>query len=146
MIGQDADRDGFKRAALLNDTITLPEAFDLLEQKVAPPFGKNNREEEKAAFDFGSTILRHDELYHEASWWARREERLCPPYQLLSPKASNLRRLADAGGLRRCALHAGGHFTRHRALLFHRRRGGGDKLGYVLNRVLDGVEGANNVG
>jgi hypothetical protein len=83
---QDADRDGFKWAALLNGTVTLPEAFDLLKQKVARPFGKNNREEENADFDFGSTILRHDELYHEASWWARREERLCPPlYVAIGP-------------------------------------------------------------
>ena|SRR6266404_9622958 len=82
MIGQDGDRDGFKWAALLNGTVTLPETFDLFEQKVARSFGKNDREEENAAFDFGSTILRHDASYHRI-WWARREERLCPPYGIL---------------------------------------------------------------
>src|SRR5260370_9618080 len=81
MIGQDADRDGFKWAALLSGTVTLAETFDLFDQKVARSLGKNDREEEKAAFDFGSTILRHDASYHRTCW-ARREERLCPPYAI----------------------------------------------------------------
>jgi hypothetical protein len=79
VIGQDADRDSFKRTALLDCTVNLPQAVDLIHKKIARPFGENHRENEHAAFEFGSNVPRHDELYHEPLWWARREERLCPP-------------------------------------------------------------------
>ena len=82
VIGQDANRDRFKRSTLLDCPVNPPEAVDLLEQKVTRPFGKNNREKENAALDFGSTILRHNELYHEASWWARRKSAFAHPTKL----------------------------------------------------------------
>src|ERR1700676_3246822 len=82
VIGQDANRDRFKRSTLLDCPVNPPEAVDFLEQKVARPFGKNNREKEDAALDFCSTILRHSELYHEASWWARRKSAFAHPTKL----------------------------------------------------------------
>src|SRR5258708_21265952 len=78
MIGQNADCDGFKRPALLHCSASLPEPFNLFEKKFARPFGENDREKENTAF--GSTVLRHNESYHEAIWWARRKGCLCPPY------------------------------------------------------------------
>jgi len=82
VIGQDANGDSFKRAALLDRPIDLSQTVNLIQQQVARPFGENDREEEHAAFDFGSDVSRHDASYHEALWWARREERLCPPYEV----------------------------------------------------------------
>jgi hypothetical protein len=64
VIGQDADRDGFKRATLLNHSIGLTEAINLIHEKFARPFGQNDREKEHAAFEFGSNVPRHDALYH----------------------------------------------------------------------------------
>jgi len=47
MIGQDADRDSFKRPTCLNVSVGLPEALDLFDQKVARPFGENGRKKRK---------------------------------------------------------------------------------------------------
>ena len=82
VIGQDANGDSFKLATLLDCPIDLSQTVNLIEQQVARPFGENDREEECAAFDFGSYVSRHDASYHAALWWARRKERLCPPYEV----------------------------------------------------------------
>jgi hypothetical protein len=61
VIGQDTYRDGFEWAALLYRSVGPPKAFDLLDQEVTRPFRENDREKEDTAFDFGSTVLRHNE-------------------------------------------------------------------------------------
>jgi hypothetical protein len=35
-----------------------------IHEKIARPFGKNDREKEHAAFEFGSNVPRHDALFH----------------------------------------------------------------------------------
>jgi hypothetical protein len=62
MIRQDAYRDRIERTASLNSPIDLPKTINLLHKQIVRTFGKNDREEEDAAFEFGSTVLRHNEL------------------------------------------------------------------------------------
>jgi hypothetical protein len=81
VIRQDADRDRLKRTALLDRSVNLPEAVDLIDKKVTRPFRKNDREKENATLGFSSNVSRHDLSYHR-TWWARRQVRLCPPYEV----------------------------------------------------------------
>ena len=57
MIRQNADRDGFKRAALLSNPIRTTEAIDFIDQQLTAAVRESDREKENAAF--GSTVLRH---------------------------------------------------------------------------------------
>ena len=64
MVGQNADRNRFKRAALSDCAVSLPEPFDLINKKTARPLGENDGEKEHAAFEFGSNVARHEASYH----------------------------------------------------------------------------------
>jgi hypothetical protein len=50
MIRQDADGVCFKWQALLDRTINLPQAFDMIDKKCARPASQHNREKEQPAF------------------------------------------------------------------------------------------------
>jgi hypothetical protein len=80
VIGQNADRDGFEWAALLDGPIDNSQSIHLVHQQPARPVGENDGEEENAAFEFRSDV-RGMSNYLAQKWWARREERLCQPYE-----------------------------------------------------------------
>jgi len=48
----------------LNSPIDLSKTSNLLFEQIARTFGEDDREKENSALDFGSTVLRHNELYH----------------------------------------------------------------------------------
>src|ERR1700739_1732655 len=88
MIGQYANRDRLKRSLLLSRSINAPKPIDLIRQKIAGPLGQNDREEEQAACDFGSTILRHRAPVAKRGGHAS----LCPPYVLTPPGEGEVKR------------------------------------------------------
>ena len=61
VIGQDADRDGFERAALLDGSIDNSQSINLVHQQPARPVGENDCEEENAAFEFRSDVSWHQQ-------------------------------------------------------------------------------------
>jgi hypothetical protein len=60
VIRQDADRNRIERPASLDCSIALPQPIDLIDQKIAVPRGKNDREKEQTARGFGSNVSRHE--------------------------------------------------------------------------------------
>ena len=62
VIGQDADRDGFERAALLDGSIDNSQSINLVQQQPARPVGENDGEEENAAFEFRSDVSWHEQI------------------------------------------------------------------------------------
>jgi hypothetical protein len=77
VIGQDANPDRFEWTPLVDSSVNLPQAINLIDQKVARPFGENNREKENATLYFSSNVPRHDASYHGSGGHAS----LCPPYE-----------------------------------------------------------------
>ncbi len=61
VIGQDADRDGFEWAALLDGSIDNSQSINLVHQQPARPVGENDGEEENAAFEFRSDVSWHEQ-------------------------------------------------------------------------------------
>jgi hypothetical protein len=61
VIGQDANRDGFERAALLDGSIDHSQSINLVHQQPARPGGENDGEEENAAFEFRSDVSWHEQ-------------------------------------------------------------------------------------
>jgi hypothetical protein len=62
VIGQNADRDGFEWAALLDGPIDNSQSINLVHQQPARPVGENDGEEENAAFEFRSDVSWHEQL------------------------------------------------------------------------------------
>jgi hypothetical protein len=61
VIRQDADRDGFERAALLDGSIDISQSINLFHQQPARPVSENDGEEESAAFKSRSNISWHEQ-------------------------------------------------------------------------------------
>ena len=72
MVMQHADRDRFKRTALLSQSIRSPQTFNLIHQQILLTVGKSDREKENAAFDLGAAILRHDKSILRVRWAPRK--------------------------------------------------------------------------
>jgi hypothetical protein len=63
VIGQDANRNGFKRTTLLDSAIGLSQPVDFSCQQIAGAVSQHNGEEEDTAFDPCATIVWHGEAY-----------------------------------------------------------------------------------
>ena len=61
MVRQDADGVRFERQARLNRAIDLPQALDMLDEELAGPVNKHDREKESSAFDSWAPISRHQQ-------------------------------------------------------------------------------------
>jgi hypothetical protein len=80
VIGQYADCDCFKRAALSHQSIALSQAFNFVHQQIGLTVGDHDRKKENASFDLGTAILRHGKSDF-ARGVGTAQERLCLPYR-----------------------------------------------------------------